>query len=237
MPWSAHNPSDRAGRRLVGVWAPSESPRHQRPPQPPDWSRPPPERPPWRAHRELRAGRAKEIDADKAVTAAAVDYIRSQARSTTPWALAAGFVAPHNAFVVHGSSSTATIQQWSICHRCRRAVSHASTRRCASSAARAASASRWRRRKCVARAPPTTRWPANGCAGSWPHTCSATSTALRLRAVEPSPPRRVVWKCGRLRFSRSHAARQMPAAIRRRGGASRLQIALKHSVMICFASP
>ena len=97
MPWSAHNPSDRAGRRLVGVWAPSESPRHQRPPQPPDWSRPPPERPPWRAYRELRAGRAKEIDADKAVTAAAVDYIRSQARSTTPWALAAGFVAPHNA--------------------------------------------------------------------------------------------------------------------------------------------
>ena len=33
-------------------------------PQPPDWSRPLPERPQWRAHRELGAGRTEEIDAD-----------------------------------------------------------------------------------------------------------------------------------------------------------------------------
>ena len=68
-------------------------------PQPPDWSRPLPERPPWRAHRELGAGRTEEIAADEAVTAAAIDYIRCRARCEEPWALVAGFVAPHNPFV------------------------------------------------------------------------------------------------------------------------------------------
>lgn len=37
------------------------------------------------------------------MTASAVDYIRARAASDTPWALVAGFVAPHNPFVAPGA--------------------------------------------------------------------------------------------------------------------------------------
>ena len=110
----------------------------------------------------------------------------------------------------------------------------------ATPAPRVASASRWRWRKCVLRAPPVMRWPANWCAGSWPHTCSATSTTLRLRAVEPAPPRAgdlgsaagsgsagrtLHGECRRL--FRRHVARSPMDPLSSRSGPSRHQIALK----------
>jgi choline-sulfatase len=49
---------------------------------------------------KAEAGRSKEIDADDAVTAAALDYLRDPARQDQPWALVTGYVAPHPPFVV-----------------------------------------------------------------------------------------------------------------------------------------
>ncbi len=49
---------------------------------------------------KAEAGRSKEIEADDAVTAAALDYLRDPARNDQPWALVAGYVAPHPPFVV-----------------------------------------------------------------------------------------------------------------------------------------
>ena len=68
------------------------------------------------------AGRTKEREAGEAVTAAAIDYIRSQTASGTPWALVAGFVAPHDPFVgPRDFIDRYDAAEKSIFHHCRRA--------------------------------------------------------------------------------------------------------------------
>lgn len=49
---------------------------------------------------KAEAGRSKEVEADDAVTAAALDYLRDPARQDQPWAMVTGYVAPHPPFVV-----------------------------------------------------------------------------------------------------------------------------------------
>ncbi len=49
---------------------------------------------------KAEAGRSKEVEADDAVTAAALNYLRDPARQEQPWAMVAGYVAPHPPFVV-----------------------------------------------------------------------------------------------------------------------------------------
>ena len=51
-------------------------------------------------HIKAEAGRSKEIEADDAVTAAALAYLREPVRGEQPWVLVAGYVAPHPPFVV-----------------------------------------------------------------------------------------------------------------------------------------
>lgn len=69
-------------------------------PKIPNWAAPPPVREtPWLEIR-AEAGSSKEIVADDAVAEAALQYLRDPARKAQPWALVAGFVAPHPPFVV-----------------------------------------------------------------------------------------------------------------------------------------
>lgn len=68
-------------------------------PQIRDWSQPPPVRETPLQSIRAEAGSSKEIVADDAVETAALDYIRNPARKQQPWALVAGFVAPHPPFV------------------------------------------------------------------------------------------------------------------------------------------
>ena len=49
---------------------------------------------------KAKAGRSQEIDADDAVTQASLTYLRDPERKSQPWALVAGYVAPHPPFVV-----------------------------------------------------------------------------------------------------------------------------------------
>jgi choline-sulfatase len=49
---------------------------------------------------KAETGRSKEIDADDAVTVAALDYLRDSVHQDRPWALVVGYVAPHPPFVV-----------------------------------------------------------------------------------------------------------------------------------------
>lgn len=65
----------------------------------PDWSQPLPQKPPV-TKIKAEIGRSKEVIADDAVTAAALSYIKEDARQKHPWAMVTGYVAPHPPFVV-----------------------------------------------------------------------------------------------------------------------------------------
>ncbi len=55
---------------------------------------------PWPSVKEARPGRGPMIDADDAIEAEALNYLRDPARRERPWALCVGFVAPHFPFIV-----------------------------------------------------------------------------------------------------------------------------------------
>lgn len=55
---------------------------------------------PWPGVTEARAGTGPMIQADDAIEAAALGYLRDPARASSPFALCVGFVAPHFPFVV-----------------------------------------------------------------------------------------------------------------------------------------
>lgn len=66
----------------------------------PDWSKPLPTPQKPRAEMPARPGYSKEIEADDRTEAAALRYLHDSARRDQPWAMVAGFVAPHPPFVV-----------------------------------------------------------------------------------------------------------------------------------------
>ena len=55
---------------------------------------------PWPSVKEARAGTGPMIEADDAIEAEALRYLRDPARRERPWALCVGFVAPHFPFIV-----------------------------------------------------------------------------------------------------------------------------------------
>ena len=55
---------------------------------------------PWPSVKEARAGSGPMIEADDAIEAEALSYLRDPARQERPWALCVGFVAPHFPFIV-----------------------------------------------------------------------------------------------------------------------------------------
>ena len=55
---------------------------------------------PWPSVKEARAGSGPMIEADDAIEAEALRYLRDPARRERPWALCVGFVAPHFPFIV-----------------------------------------------------------------------------------------------------------------------------------------
>lgn len=55
---------------------------------------------PWPSVKEARAGSGPMIEADDAIEAEALSYLRDPARRERPWALCVGFVAPHFPFIV-----------------------------------------------------------------------------------------------------------------------------------------
>jgi choline-sulfatase len=55
---------------------------------------------PWRSVPNARAGTGPMIEADDAIEAAALEYLRAPARKGQPFALCVGFVAPHFPFIV-----------------------------------------------------------------------------------------------------------------------------------------
>ena len=67
-------------------------------PTPPHWSRQMPE-PEQRRDMKRGPGNSIEIVADRAVTDAALNYIRSEERNGKPWALSVGYVCPHPPFI------------------------------------------------------------------------------------------------------------------------------------------
>ena len=71
-------------------------------PSPVNWAKPLLEKPAVRTIR-CGAGHIPEHDADDRATDAAEAYIRSTAKSDTPWALTVGLVAPHPPFIVPAS--------------------------------------------------------------------------------------------------------------------------------------
>lgn len=55
---------------------------------------------PWEGIFEAAPGRAPMIEADDAIEAAALEYLRDPSRKDRPFALCVGFVAPHDPFIV-----------------------------------------------------------------------------------------------------------------------------------------
>lgn len=67
----------------------------------PDWASGVPDAPrPWLGVQQARPGTTTEIEVDDQVEAAALAYLRDPARREQPWALNAGFIAPHFPLVV-----------------------------------------------------------------------------------------------------------------------------------------